>query len=258
MSSKQHMTPAKRLETLVAQGVKDVFGIVGSAFMDALDLFPAAGIRFVPTVHEQGAAHMADYSRVTAGTASASRRTAGHHQFRDGRGGGLLGAQPGGGDHARDRHVRHGPGRLPGNRAVADLLAHHQVPGACEPRRPHGRVHGQGFRQRHGRARPGAAEHSARLFLRRDRRGDSRAAPRASRPGAEEDLEAAARLLAEARFPVIVAGGGVLFSDGQAECVALAELLGAPVVTSYLHNDVFPSRHPCGAARWATRAPRPA
>ena len=54
------------METLVAQGVKDVFGIVGSAFMDALDLFPAAGIRFVPTVHEQGAAHMADgYSRVT-------------------------------------------------------------------------------------------------------------------------------------------------------------------------------------------------
>ena len=47
---------------------------------------------------------------------------------------------------------------------------------------------------------------------------------------------------------MIVAGGGVLFSDGQAECVALAELLGAPVVTSYLHNDAFPSRHPlwCG------------
>ena len=67
MSSKQHMTPSEAfVETLVAQGVKDVFGIVGSAFMDALDLFPAAGIRFVPTVHEQGAAHMADgYSRVT-------------------------------------------------------------------------------------------------------------------------------------------------------------------------------------------------
>ena len=30
--------------------------------------------------------------------------------------------------------------------------------------------------------------------------------------------------------------------------MALAELLGAPVVTSYLHNDAFPSRHPlwCG------------
>ncbi len=52
------------VETLVAQGVTDVFGIVGSAYMDALDIFPAAGIRFIPTVHEQGSAHMADgYSR---------------------------------------------------------------------------------------------------------------------------------------------------------------------------------------------------
>src|SRR5687767_15915189 len=54
------------VETLVANGVTDVFGIVGSACMDALDLFPAAGIRYVPTVHEQGAAHMADgYARVS-------------------------------------------------------------------------------------------------------------------------------------------------------------------------------------------------
>jgi len=54
------------VETLVAHGVKHVFGIVGSAFMDALDLFPTAGIRFIPTVHEQGAGHMADgYSRAS-------------------------------------------------------------------------------------------------------------------------------------------------------------------------------------------------
>ena len=54
------------VETLVAHGVIDVFGIVGSAFMDALDLFPAAGIRFLSVAHEQNAAHMADgYSRVS-------------------------------------------------------------------------------------------------------------------------------------------------------------------------------------------------
>ena len=54
------------VETLVAHGVTDVFGIVGSAYMDALDLFPAAGIRFVSVAHEQNAAHMADgYSRVS-------------------------------------------------------------------------------------------------------------------------------------------------------------------------------------------------
>ncbi|HEX6015210.1 MAG TPA: thiamine pyrophosphate-binding protein, partial [Geminicoccaceae bacterium] len=61
------MTPSEAfVETLAAQGVTHVFGIVGSAYMDALDLFPAAGIRFVSVAHEQGAAHMADgYSRAT-------------------------------------------------------------------------------------------------------------------------------------------------------------------------------------------------
>ena len=44
----------------VAQGVRDVFGIVGSAYMDALDIFPAAGIRFIPVAHEQGAVHAAE------------------------------------------------------------------------------------------------------------------------------------------------------------------------------------------------------
>jgi hypothetical protein len=38
------------VETLVANNVNSCFGIVGSAFMDALDLFPSAGIRFVPVV----------------------------------------------------------------------------------------------------------------------------------------------------------------------------------------------------------------
>merc|ERR1719174_1480304 len=54
------------VETLAANKVEHSFGIVGSAFMDALDLFPAAGIRFISTQHEQGAAHMADgYARAS-------------------------------------------------------------------------------------------------------------------------------------------------------------------------------------------------
>ena len=54
------------VETMVANDVTDIFGIMGSAFMDAMDIFEPAGIRFIPVVHEQGAAHMADgYSRVS-------------------------------------------------------------------------------------------------------------------------------------------------------------------------------------------------
>ena len=67
VQGRQKMTPSEAfVETLVAQGVTDVFGIVGSAYMDALDLFPQAGIRFISVAHEQGGGHMADgYARVS-------------------------------------------------------------------------------------------------------------------------------------------------------------------------------------------------
>ncbi len=66
--------------------------------------------------------------------------------------------------------------------------------------------------------------------------------------GGERSLDEAASLLAAAKFPVIVSGGGVVLADGVPACVKLAELLDAPVVTSYLHNDAFPAAHPlwCG------------
>ncbi len=61
----QKMTPSEAfVETMAANGVTDIFGIMGSAFMDAMDIFAPAGIRLIPVVHEQGAAHMADgYAR---------------------------------------------------------------------------------------------------------------------------------------------------------------------------------------------------
>jgi len=61
------MSPSEALvETMVANGVTRIFGIMGSAFMDAMDIFEPAGISMVSVVHEQGAAHMADgYSRVS-------------------------------------------------------------------------------------------------------------------------------------------------------------------------------------------------
>ncbi|RXZ41987.1 sulfoacetaldehyde acetyltransferase, partial [Crenobacter cavernae] len=66
--------------------------------------------------------------------------------------------------------------------------------------------------------------------------------------GGEQSLNEAAELLANAKFPVIISGGGVVMADAIDECKALAERLGAPVVNSYLHNDSFPASHPlwCG------------
>ena len=67
VSGVQKMTPSEAfVETLVANDVTDMFGIMGSAFMDAMDIFAPAGIRLIPVVHEQGAGHMADgYARVS-------------------------------------------------------------------------------------------------------------------------------------------------------------------------------------------------
>jgi sulfoacetaldehyde acetyltransferase len=56
-------------------------------------------------------------------------------------------------------------------------------------------------------------------------------------------LDEAADLLVSARFPVILAGGGVILSGGCEATVALAERLRAPVCNSYLHNDSFPASH---------------
>jgi sulfoacetaldehyde acetyltransferase len=67
-------------------------------------------------------------------------------------------------------------------------------------------------------------------------------------PGGESSLDAAAAMLAEAEFPVLISGGGVVMGGGMAETIALAERLGCPVINSYLHNDSFPASHPqwCG------------
>ena len=54
--AKVKMTPSEAItEVLVNEGVTHVTGIVGSAFMDMLDLWPTAGIEFIAVRHEQTA-----------------------------------------------------------------------------------------------------------------------------------------------------------------------------------------------------------
>ena len=79
--------------------------------------------------------------------------------------------------------------------------------------------------------------------------GAALAAPGAWRPSAAPlpdpaCIAVASRLLAGARRPVIVAGGGVIAAGAGAELRALAELLGAPVVTTMMGKGAFPEDHP--------------
>jgi acetolactate synthase-1/2/3 large subunit len=57
-------------------------------------------------------------------------------------------------------------------------------------------------------------------------------------------LDEAARVLASARHPVIVAGTGVIRSGATDEVVALAEALGAPIVTTLKGKSAVPNDHP--------------
>ncbi|MGH2481155.1 MAG: thiamine pyrophosphate-binding protein, partial [Ktedonobacteraceae bacterium] len=60
----------------------------------------------------------------------------------------------------------------------------------------------------------------------------------------QDDIAAAARLLREAKNPLIVAGAGVTFAGANEELLRLAELLQAPVLLGGKSHDVLPSDHP--------------
>ncbi len=246
MSQSQKMGPSEALvEVLAINGVTHVFGIVGSAFMDALDIFPAAGIEFVAVAHEQGAIHMAD------GYARAS----GRH--------GVCIAQ-------------NGPGVTNFVTGVAAAFWAHSPVVFITPETGSMGLGLGGFQeteqlpifskitkyQGHVNNPKRMAEIAARCFDRamlemgpaqlnipRDFfYGDIDVviAPPlriAHGPGDSAALDAAAATLASAKFPVILAGGGVIMAGATTEAIALAELLGAPVCNSYLHNDSFPASH---------------
>jgi len=71
---------------------------------------------------------------------------------------------------------------------------------------------------------------------------------RLERPrGGEEAIAQAAKLLSEAKFPVILNGAGVVLGGAIPASAALAERLDAPVCCNYQHNDAFPGSHPLSA-----------
>ena len=250
VSGTQKMTPSEAfVETMVAQGVDTLFGIMGSAFMDAMDIFAPAGIRLIPVVHEQGAAHMAD------GYARAS-----------GRHGVVIG--------------QNGPGISNCVTAIAAAYWAHSPVVIVTPETGTMGMGLGGFQeanqlpmfqeftkyQGHVNNPKRMAEYTARCF---DRAFSEMGPTQLNIPrdyfygeisceipkpmriergsGGENSLNAAAELLATAKFPVILSGGGVVMGDAVQECVALAERLGAPVCNGYLRNDSFPASHPLWA-----------
>ncbi|MEW9674499.1 sulfoacetaldehyde acetyltransferase, partial [Ammoniphilus sp. 3BR4] len=224
-------------------------GILGSAFMDLLDLLPTAGIRFIGVRHEQSAAHMADaYTRVT----------------------GVAGVVIG----------QNGPGITNMVTSVAAAYQAHTPMVVISPSAGTPTIGWDGFQEcdqvsvfkaitketvrvthpsrvadcLRTAFRIAYAERGPVLFdIPRDYfygeledqilephqyRVDSRGC------GSPESLAKAAELLAQAKYPVIISGRGTVDSDGIDAVKEIAEYLTAPVAVSYMHNDAFPANHP--------------
>ncbi|AZU62353.1 thiamine pyrophosphate-dependent enzyme [Neobacillus mesonae] len=58
-----------------------------------------------------------------------------------------------------------------------------------------------------------------------------------------EDIQKFQELLEKAERPLIVAGGGVIASNGEGLLVEFAEKLDIPVIASFRRHDVFPNNH---------------
>ena len=236
-------------ETLVAEGIDHVTGIVGSAFMDLLDLFPAAGIRFIPVRHEQSAAHMEDaYSRISgkAGVCigqngpgitnmvtsvaaanmghtpmvvicpSAGTPTVGWDGFQECDTVGVF------------KPITKGTVRIPHPSRAADCTR-------------------TAFRMAYALRGPVLLDVPRDYFYGEvedyilephQYRVDDRGC------GSPESLQKAAELFANAERPVIISGRGVVDTDSQNIVAEIAELMTAPVACTYLHNDAFPADHP--------------
>ncbi len=242
----QKMTPSEALvETFVAEGIENIFGIVGSAYMDALDLFPAAGIRFVPVAHEQAACHAAD----------ALARVTGRPQACI---------------------AQNGPGAANFVSALTAAFWAHSPVVAVAPETGSMGIGTGGFqeldqmpmfeKQTVYQVRVNRPERMAELarrcfYMAKTRMGPAHLnIPRdffygvcedeiyptltiSRGAGPREALKEAAELLLAAEYPVIFSGGGVSQGDALEEVTAVAEHLTAPVVNSYLHNDSFPAHH---------------
>jgi len=250
MTQPQKMGPSEALvETLVAHEVTHVFGIVGSAFMDALDLFPAAGIQFVPVAHEQGAVHMAD------GYARASGR---HGVCIAQNGPGVTNFVTG----VAAAYWAHSPvvfitpeaGSM--TTGLGGFQETEQLPIFSKITRYQGHVNnpkrmaeiaGRCFDRAMLEMGPTQLNIPRDFFYGEIEASIQRPMRFSHGPGDSAALDAAAELLAGASFPVILAGGGVIMAGARTEAIELAELLGAAVCSSYLHNDSFPASHALAA-----------
>ena len=234
------------VKVLQMHGIQHAFGIIGSAMMPISDLFPRAGITFWDAAHESNAGMMADGFTRATGQMS------------------MMVAQ-------------NGPGITNFVTPVKTAYWNHTPLLLVTPQAANKTIGQGGFQeveqmalfkdmvayQEEVRDPARIAETLNRVILQAKRASapaqinvprdfwtqvidiELPAIVEFERPtGGEDAIEAAAKMLSEAEFPVMLNGAGVVIGGAIGESMKLAERLDAPVCCGYQHNDAFPGSHP--------------
>ncbi|MGB1669275.1 MAG: sulfoacetaldehyde acetyltransferase, partial [Candidatus Puniceispirillaceae bacterium] len=234
------------VKVLQMHGIEHAFGIIGSAMMPISDLFPQAGITFWDAAHECNAGMMADGFTRSTGKMS------------------MMVAQ-------------NGPGITNFVTPVKTAYWNHTPLLLVTPQAANKTIGQGGFQeveqmalfkdmvayQEEVRDPARIAETLNRVILQAKRASAPAqinvprdfwtqvidialpAIVEFERPtGGEDAIEAAAKMLSEAEFPVMLNGAGVVIGGAIGDSMKLAERLDAPVCCGYQHNDAFPGSHP--------------
>ncbi len=234
------------VKVLQMQGIEHGFGIIGSAFMPISNLFPSAGITFWDVAHECNAGMMADGYTRSSGKMS------------------MIVAQNGPGitnlvTPVKTAYWNHTPLLLitpqcanktigqGGFQEIPQMALFQDMVCYQEEVRDPSRV-AEVLNRVIEKARRFSAP--AQINIPRDMFTqvvdiELPQIVRFEHPsGGDEAIAEAAKLLSNAKFPVILNGYGVIVGNAIDASKALAERLSAPVCCNYQHNDAFPGSHP--------------
>jgi acetolactate synthase I/II/III large subunit len=245
---------------LLEEGVEIIFGYPGGAIMPFYHALPEyPGLRHVLVRHEQAAAHAADGYARASGRAGVCVATSGPGATNLVTG--LATA------HMDNTPVVAITGQVARTMMGRDAFQETDIIGITQPITKHSRliedveeiaeaVREAFYVAQEGRPGPvlldvpkdvqnqkgswAAGQQGSKSTPARSSKGEAAQPPRC--PAAS--LEDAARLIAEAQRPLIMAGHGVVLSGAYAEVRVLAERTGIPVITTLLGISGFPESHP--------------
>ena len=234
------------VKTLQMHGIRNAFGIIGSAMMPISDIFPKAGIMFWDCAHEGSAGMMADgFTRATGEMSmmiaqngpgitnfvTAVKTAYWNHTP-------LLLVTP----QAANKTIGQGGFQeVEQMKLFEDMVAYQEE--VRDPTRVV-EVLSRVIMQAHRASAP------AQINIPRDMWTQvvDIELPKIiafERPqGGDEAVAEAAALISNAKFPVILNGAGVVLANAFDAVTALAERLDSPVCVGYQHNDAFPGSHP--------------